>query len=77
MLFLQHFGKLSGYNFDNPLLDIYPLAQKIVVGVKNYKLGTVAEKLGVLLDNAHRAVYDTIATAEVMIKLSEIQPIKV
>ena len=77
MLFLQHFGKLSGYNFDNPLLDIYPLAQKLVVGVKNYKLGTIAEKLGVLLDNAHRAVYDTIATAEVMIKLSEIQPIKV
>lgn len=77
MLFLQHFGKLSGYNFDNPLLDIYPMAQKLVTGVKNYKLGTVAEKLGVLLDNAHRAVYDTIATAEVMIKLSEIQPIKV
>jgi len=77
MLFLQHFGKLSGYNFDNPLIDVYPIAQKLVVGVKNYKLGTVAEKLGVLLDNAHRAVYDTIATAEVLIKLSEISPIKV
>ena len=77
MLFLRHFGKLSGYNFDNPLIDVYPIAQKLVVGVKNYKLGTVAEKLGVLLDNAHRAVYDTIATAEVLIKLSEISPIKV
>ena len=77
MVFLKHFGKLSGYNFDNPLLDVYPLAQKLVIGVKNYKLGTVCEKMGVLLDNAHRAVYDTIATAELLIKLTEIAPINV
>ena len=75
MVFLQHFGKLSGYNFDNPLLDVYPLAQKLLKGLKNYKLGTVAAHLGVVLDNAHRAVFDTIATAEVLLKLSEIEPI--
>jgi len=75
MVFLHHFGKLSGYNFDNPLLDIYPMAQKILKGLKNYKLGTVAEKLGVILDNAHRALYDSIATAEVLLKLTEIEPI--
>ena len=77
MILLKLFGKLCGYNFDNPVLDVYPMAQKLVVGVKNYKLSTVSEKLGVVLDNAHRAVYDTIATAEVLIKLSEISPIKV
>lgn len=71
MAFLLHFGKKAGYNFDNPVLDVYKLAQKYVKGARNYKLGTVAEKLGVSLDNAHRAVYDTIATAEVLLKIAE------
>ena len=47
------------------------LAQKEVKGTKNLKLGTVAEAVGVVLDNAHRAVYDAIATAEILIKISE------
>ncbi len=71
MIFLKHFGKLCGYNFDNPILDVYQVAQKQVKGVKNYKLGTISEKLGVKLDNAHRAVFDTMATAEVLLKMSE------
>lgn len=69
--FLYHYGKKSGYNFDNELLDVYELAQKGVHGTKNLKLGTVAESLGVVLDNAHRAVYDALATAEVLIKLAD------
>lgn len=69
--FLSHYGKKSGYNFDNELLDVYELAQKGVHGTKNLKLGTVAEFLGVGLDNAHRAVYDALATAEVLIKLAD------
>jgi len=67
--FLNHYGRLCGYNFDNPQLDVYKMALKGVTGVKNHKLGTVAEKMGVVLDNAHRAVYDAIATAELLIKL--------
>ena len=70
-IFLNYFGRKSGYNFDNPVIDVYKLAQKGVRGIKNYKLGTVAAKLNVTLDNAHRAVFDTIATAEVLFKLSE------
>jgi len=71
MMFLTHFGKLSGYNFDNKVLDVYNMARQFVKGSKSYKLKTIAEKLGVALDNAHRAVYDTIATAEVLLKLAE------
>jgi DNA polymerase III epsilon subunit-like protein len=37
--------------------------------VKNYKLVTIAKELGVELENAHRAVFDAVATAEVMINL--------
>ena len=71
MRFLCGQGKSARWNFDNDAIDTYHLAQKYVHGVKNYKLGTIAEKLGVVLDNAHRAVYDAMATAEVFIKLAE------
>lgn len=69
--FLIKQGKESRYNFDNPTFDIYhDLSLKYIKGLKNYKLGTVAKYLGVSLDNAHSALDDTIATAEVMIKLA-------
>ena len=69
--FLDLYGKKAGYNFNNPQIDAMKLATNFVKGVKNYKLKTVAERLGVVLDNAHRAVFDTIATAEVFIKLAD------
>ena len=69
--FLDLYGKKSCYNFNNPQIDALKLASINVKGVKNYKLKTIADKLGVVLDNAHRAVYDAIATAEVFIKLSQ------
>ena len=45
------------------------MAKKKLPGLKNYKLGTVVDKLGIVLDNAHRAINDTTATAKVFIKL--------
>lgn len=69
--FLSTYGEKAGYKFDNPQIDALKLATRNVHGVKNYKLKTVADSLGVLLDNAHRAVYDAIATAEVFIKLAK------
>ena len=73
--FLIKQGKESRFNFDNPKFDIYKdLAQKYIKGIKNYKLGTVAKHLGIPLDNAHSAFYDTVATAEVLIKLAENLP---
>ncbi|MBO4569944.1 MAG: ribonuclease H-like domain-containing protein [Clostridia bacterium] len=68
--FLDLYGRKAGFNFNNPQIDALKVASHFVKGVKNYKLKTVADKLGVVLDNAHRAVYDTIATAEVLIKLA-------
>ena len=71
MRFLTGQGKTCRWNFDNDAVDTYQMAQKYVHGVKNYKLGTIAEKLGVVLENAHRAINDTIANAEVFIILAE------
>ena len=71
-VFLLGQGKACRFNFDNECEDVFHYAQKYVHGVKNYKLGTIAAKLGVTLDNAHRAVYDAMATAEVFIKLCKL-----
>ena len=73
-VFLRGQARDCRYNFDNECEDVYHYAQKYVHGVKNYKLGTIAAKLGVTLDNAHRAVYDAMATAEVFIKLCKLMP---
>ena len=71
MRFLIGQGKSCRWNFDNEVIDTLDLAKKYVFGVKNYRLGTIAEKLGVPLERAHRAVYDAQATAEVFIILME------
>ncbi len=67
--FISIFGKKQGYIFDNKQLDALYLARLYVPGLKNFKLSTVCKKLDVSLENAHRAVHDAMATAEVVIKL--------
>lgn len=68
--FINLAGLKQGYNFDMRQIDAMYLARAFVPGLKNFKLGTVCKKLGVSLENAHRAVHDATATAEVVIKLS-------
>lgn len=67
--FIYAAGKKLSYNFDNPLKDTMEMARQKLPGLKNYKLGTVVERLNVVLDNAHRAINDATATAKVFIKL--------
>ena len=45
------------------------LAKEKLKGLRNYKLGTVAKHLEVNLIDAHRALNDVIATAEVFLML--------
>ena len=67
--FIYNVSKKLSYNFDNPLEDTLQMARKKLPGLKNYKLGTIVEKLNISLENAHRALNDAIATAKVFIKL--------
>ena len=67
--FLQKAGKSVGLNFNNTQIDVFLLAKEKLKGLKNYKLGTVSKYLEVNLLDAHRALNDVIATAEVFIKL--------
>lgn len=67
--FLQHNGKKLRLNFDNEKIDTLELARNKVYSVHNYKLGTVVKALDIVLEGAHRAINDAIATAKVFIKL--------
>lgn len=67
--FLQLNGKKLRLNFDNEKIDTLELARNKVYSVHNYKLGTVVKALDIVLEGAHRAINDAIATAKVFIKL--------
>lgn len=69
--FIHNMSKKLSYNFDHKLMDTMEISRKKLPGLKNYKLGTVVERLGVVLDNAHRAINDATATAKVFIKLMQ------
>lgn len=68
--FISQFGRKNGFIFDMKQIDALYLARAFIPGLKNFKLGTVCKKLGVSLENAHRAVHDAMATADVVIKLN-------
>lgn len=68
--FISQFGKNYGFIFDMKQIDALYLARAFIPGLKNFKLSTVCKKLGVSLENAHRAVHDAMATADVVIKLN-------
>ena len=67
--FIYNIAKKLSYDFNNPLMDTIEMARKKLPGLKNYKLGTVVDRLKIVLDNAHRAINDATATAKVFIKL--------
>ncbi len=63
---LKAYGDKNGYIFENKQVDALKLAKKALPGYKSHKLGKVVKLLGINLDNAHRALFDTVATAEVL-----------
>lgn len=67
--FLVRYGKKVGLDFNNGQIDVFMLAKEKLKGLKNYKLATVSKYLDVNLIDAHRALNDVIATAEVFLKL--------
>ena len=67
--FIAQAAKKVGISFNNDEKDVFIVAKQKLLGLKSYKLGKVAEFLGVELANAHRALNDVIATTEVFIKL--------
>lgn len=69
--FIKKSGEKANLLFNNETYDVMVLAKKKLY-LPRYKLINVVEHLNLELNNAHRAIADAIATAEVFLKLSEI-----
>lgn len=68
--FITYHGRQFLYNFDNPVIDTLAMAKKIFKRDRNNNLGDLCKQFDIELTNAHRALFDTIATAKVLKKLA-------
>ncbi len=66
--FLTVAGVANCYDFDNTYIDTVAMSRK-KLKLKNNKLGTVCAHFNVSLVGAHRAINDALATAQIFIKL--------
>ena len=63
--FLKQNAKVLGYEFDYTYLDTLSLAKDLFPDYKKYKLGKIAENLGIKVEVAHRALDDVDTTVKV------------
>ena len=69
--FLRIDAEKAGVELPETVLDTLPLARAVLKDLKRHKLDIVCKRLGVKLDTHHRALFDTRATAHIMVKLLE------
>ncbi len=70
--FIKREANSLGIAYEPTIVDTVGIAQGLLTGIKNFKLDTVADELGVSLENHHRAVYDAECTALIYKKLVDI-----
>ena len=63
--FLKQNAKVLGYEFDYTIVDTLTLAKDIFPNMKKYKLGKIADELGIVVEVAHRALDDVDTTVKV------------
>jgi DNA polymerase III subunit epsilon len=63
--FLKREFELSGINWQSKKLCTVRLSRKIIPGLRSYSLGSLAESLGIQVQNRHRAGGDAAATVKI------------
>ena len=63
--FLKYNAKQLGYELNNTYVDTLRLAKSLFPDFKKYKLGFIADKLGIVVEVAHRALDDVDTTVKV------------
>ena len=63
--FLKQNAKVLGYDFDYTYVDTLTLAKDLFPNFKKYKLGKIADELGIVVEVAHRALDDVDTTVKV------------
>lgn len=61
----------EGYDLWTPRVDTVELAQLFFPTLEKYGLGNLAEELGLELEQAHTAIADAMATAQLLLKIQE------
>ncbi len=56
--FIRNEAKIQGLKFDNTYIDTLSIARDMFPDYKKYKLGIIADNLGIRVDVAHRALDD-------------------
>lgn len=69
--FIYAAARRTGLYFDNDVEDTLNMSRQLFPDEKHHKLDMVCERLGVSLENHHRASDDAAATAECFIKMKE------
>ena len=72
MAFLKHNFEKYGYEFKYTYIDTLPLARSMFPDFKKFKLGILADKLGIVVEVAHRALDDVKTLVGVFHKMIEI-----
>ena len=73
MKFIRKEGENYGLEFDNEVIDTMKEAQASrKLKISKFNLGAVVKALGLTLEGAHRAWNDAYATAQVLLKLNEV-----
>ena len=70
--FIRYNCQLQNIPFENTYLDTLQLAKELYPDFTKYKLGIIAEKLGIKVEVAHRALDDVETTVKVLAKMFEI-----
>ena len=63
--FLKYNAEQLGLKLENSYIDTLPLAKQLFPNFKKYKLGLIADKLDIKVENAHRALDDVITLVKV------------
>ncbi len=71
--FLKYNAESLGLTMDNEYIDSLALSRQLFPEFKKHKLGIIAEKLGIKVENAHRALDDVITLVKVFKKMLEKQ----
>ena len=64
--FLKYNAKQLGLSLENTYIDTLRLAKELFPDFKKYKLGMIADKLGIVVEVAHRALDDVDTTVKVL-----------
>ena len=70
--FLKYNAAQLGYKLENTYLDTLRLAKELFPNYKKYKLGIIAENLGIKVEVAHRALDDVDTTVKVFNVMTKI-----